>query len=196
MKTKLDESHKCLLEGWDTFLKMRTCESEIERFLQDAAKSAIQELRKRYGGQKEFVVVEKPLTTDKDNPWFNIFRASLEDSRGEQPKLVFGIEGISVNGLLLPSSNCPCRAYAVWEQEVDPDPAGLFHKWRQAFRMSLPSGFVEFKGADYEQWFCLKPLAPIEPGQLIDAQFLVGHFVNPLATLFDWYSENKRSLLA
>lgn len=40
MKTKLDESHKCLLEGWDTFLKMKTCANEIEGFLQDAAKSA------------------------------------------------------------------------------------------------------------------------------------------------------------
>ena len=190
MKTKLDESHTCLMEGWDTFLKMKTCESEIERFLQDAAKSAIQELRKRYGDQEEFEVVEKHLTTEKDNPWFNIFPDE------QMKRVVFGIEGISVNGLLLRSENSPCRAYAFWEQSVDPDPLGLFHKCRQAFRRSLPNGFVEVNGTEFGNYFCLKPLAPIKPEQLIDTQFLVAHLVNPLATLFDWYSENKGSLLA
>ena len=189
MTTKLDASHRCVLENWESVTQMKDCAAQVDRYLKEFASKVCGAFHAKHQGKFDCEdKVEK-------SGYFQLHPISLTKwKKTEWALLSLGIEYPRVESILHIDSERPFLAY-------------VFSQYR-AFNTVNDSSTDQLISIvppppdfgttlDNPERGCLfqKVIPAITPADFCDPKKLEKHLVDPLAELVAWFTTNEETIL-
>jgi hypothetical protein len=190
MNSALNESHVCLIKKWSIFQKMKTSEQEIEKYLNEVAKTVAAETVRRYPG-----LLQEIGKLEKEH-WFDVYPGVLANFRQQGIAfLKFGIEGIEPAQIVRTDANGWFRAYVYGDRSEQHE--ALFSALDALIQtVPGPNGFdLDINGPGVGYYYT-KQLSPLAPDKLTDVQYLTSYLLEPLVSAVEWYNKHSKEIVA
>ena len=188
MTIKLDASHQSVLEHWETITQMKDCCAQVERSLMKVARKILSTLHQ--SNRNHF---EPDEAIEKDG-WLSLNpNRFLKWKDSGAPLLAFGVEYISVEGVLHLGSESPCSSYVYSPYRADK----AINDSSTDQLVSIvppPSGFEQTFDIPNRGYIFQKVLPALTPKEFCNPTKLEQHLTDPLVTLIEWYKANEGTI--
>lgn len=189
MTIKLDASHLCVLENWESVTQMKDCANQVERHLKEFASRVCGAFHGKHQG-----AFEREDKVEKES-YFQLNPIPLLDwKKAGAPLLTVGVENTDVESLLHVGSEDPFSAYVYSPYRADKAVTDSSTDQLVSIVPPPPDFETTFDNPNRGYVF-QKVLPPITPADFCDPKKLEKHLVDPLATLVGWLKTNEKTIL-
>lgn len=188
MTIKLDASHLCVLENWESVAQMKDCASQVERYVKEFAANVCGTFHSKHQG-----AFEREGRVEKD-AYFQLNPIPLLNwKKTGATLLALGIENTGVDSLLHRGTENPFSAYvyspyrankAVKDNSTD----------QLASIVPPPPEFEATFDNPNRGYVFQNILPPLTPADFYDSNKLERHFVDPLSALVAWFDKNEKTI--
>ena len=189
MTIKLDASHLCVLENWESVAQMKDCATQVDRHLKEFGSKVCGAFHARHQGN-----FEREDKIEKD-AYFQLNPMPLLNwKKSGSTLLTLGIENTGVESLLNVGNETPFSAYVYSPYRANKAVKDSSTDQLISIVPPPPNFDATFDNPDRGYVF-QKVLPAITPADFCDPKKLEKHLVDPLATLVAWFSTNEKTIL-
>jgi len=189
MTIKLDASHLCVLENWETVTQMKDCATQVERHLKEFASKVCGAFHGTHQGafEREDKIEKGSYFQLNPIPLLNWKKTGVT-------LLTLGIENTGVESLLHAGSENPFSAYVYSPYRANKAVTDSSTDQLVSIVPPPPEFEATFDNPDRGYVF-QKVLSQITPADFCDSKKLEKHLVDPLEALVAWFKTNEKTIL-